>query len=103
MKHRPFFFIILNKISNNSIIQTDSIMMLHPSFFIYVTYHKLNFDLIKVSNSRFITLMYINLCFKCVISSLDVQFDEGRVADAELLILISNLSTQKPMVLSNYF
>ena len=27
--------------------------------------------------------MYINLCFKCVISSLDVQFDEGRVADAK--------------------
>ena len=41
---------------NNSIIQTDSIMMLHPSFFTYVTYNKLNFDLIKVSNSRFITL-----------------------------------------------
>ena len=27
--------------------------------------------------------MYINLCFKCVISSLYVQFDEGRVADAK--------------------
>ena len=27
--------------------------------------------------------MYINLCFKRVISSLDVQFDEGRVADAK--------------------
>ena len=27
--------------------------------------------------------MYIHLCFKCVISPLDVQFDEGRVADAK--------------------
>ena len=27
--------------------------------------------------------MYINLCFKRVISSLDVQFDEVRVADAK--------------------
>ena len=27
--------------------------------------------------------MYINLCFKRVISSFDVQFDEGWVADAK--------------------
>ena len=27
--------------------------------------------------------MYINPCFKCVILPVDVQFDEGRVADAE--------------------
>ena len=27
--------------------------------------------------------MYINPCFKFVIWSLDVQFDEGRVADAK--------------------
>ena len=27
--------------------------------------------------------MYINLCFKRVITSLDVQFDEGKVADAK--------------------
>ena len=27
--------------------------------------------------------MYINLCFTCVISFSDVQFDKGRVADAK--------------------